>query len=277
MICAAFVALLGLVGGAGVVAAPVKPPADVKAVKVPFELLKSGHMAVQVKVNGKGPYLLIFDTGAPISLLNTRVAKEAGLLKDKSAPAFPLFGAMGDARIKKLQVGDATVEDVPAVIMDHPTVEAISTKLGKKIDGLVGFPFFARFKMTLDYEAKTMTLAPSGYKPPDVMRAMTSAMLGGGTSKKALAPAAQWGILASKETGDEDEGVDVKSIVPGSAAEKGGLKRGDRLLTLDGRWTDSLSDLYEAAGQVKAGTTVVVKVKRGGKETELKVTPTEGL
>jgi len=34
------------------------------AVKVPFELLKSGHMAGNVKVNGKGPFKLIFDTGA---------------------------------------------------------------------------------------------------------------------------------------------------------------------------------------------------------------------
>ena len=47
--------------------------------------------------------------------------------------------------------------------------------------------------------------------------------------------------------------------------------------TLDGRWTDSLADLYDAAGHVKAGTTVVVKVKRAGKEVELKVTPTAGL
>ena len=36
---------------------------------VPFEMLQkgklvSGHFTVQVKVNGKGPYRLIFDTGA---------------------------------------------------------------------------------------------------------------------------------------------------------------------------------------------------------------------
>src|SRR5262245_16277839 len=247
----------------------------VKPVTVPFELLKSGHMAVEVKVNGKGPYLLIFDTGAPTSLLSTRVGKEAKLLKGGGS-LMPGLGAIGEAKIKSLEVGGQKAEDWSAIIMDHPTVQAIGDKLGKKIEGIVGFPFFARFKMTLDYEKKTMTLVPSGYKPADVMNAMTMVMLGG-ASKKTLAPAAQWGLLAIKEVGDEDDGVDVKSVVPGSAADKAGLKRGDRVLTIDGRWTDSLADLYEAASHVKPGTTVPVKIKRGGKEMVLTVTPSKGL
>src|SRR5262245_30565429 len=76
-----------------------------QAVAVPFELLKSGHMAVQVKVNGKGPYRLIFDTGAPITLVNNKVAKAAGLLKNVQSPFFALFGSMGEVKIKDLQVG----------------------------------------------------------------------------------------------------------------------------------------------------------------------------
>jgi membrane-associated protease RseP (regulator of RpoE activity) len=247
-----------------------------KPVTVPFELLKSGHMTVEVKVNGKGPYTLIFDTGAPTSLLSTRIGKEAKLLNNKSSSFMPGFGSIGEAKIKTLEVGTQKAEDVSAIIMDHPTVQLLGDKLGKKIDGIVGFPFFARFKMTLDYEKKTMTLVPSGYKPQDVMAAMTTMLLSGPT-KKTLAPAAQWGILTAKEVGDEDDGVDVKSIVPDSAADKAGLKRGDRLLTIDGRWTDSLPDLYEAASYVKHGTTVVVRVKRAGKELELKVTPQKGL
>ena len=61
---------LMLLGAAGLVTADTTRGAA-RPVSVPFELLKSGHMAVQVKVNGKGPYWLIFDTGAPTSLLNT--------------------------------------------------------------------------------------------------------------------------------------------------------------------------------------------------------------
>jgi hypothetical protein len=258
-----------------------KPASKVKPVSVPFELLKSGHMAVNVKINGKGPYLLIFDTGAPMSLLSTKVAKDSGLLKDTKTQTMPGFGAVGEAKLKTLELGAAKVDNVSAIVMDHPTVDAIGSRLGKDLGGIVGFPFFARFKMTLDYAAKTMTLEPSSYKPPDTMAAMNAmvmgALLGGGEKKKTLSSAAQWGLLASKDTGDDDAGVNVTSVVPGSAAEKAGLKRGDRLLTLDGRWTDSLADLYEAAGFVKPETTVSVKVKRAEKELTLKVTPKSGL
>jgi hypothetical protein len=253
--------------------------APAKPVVVPFEMLDSGHMAVKVKVNGKGPYLLIFDTGAPFSLLNNKLAKDAGLRMAK--PGLSFLPPMGEAKIKTLEVGGAKAEDVPTLVMDHPTVAAIGKHVGKDIYGIVGFPFFARYKMTLDYKAKTMTLSPSGYKPPDVLKAMNAilmgALFGGEQAAKVLSPKAQWGIVASKEEGDDEDGVDVKSVLAGSAADKAGLKRGDRLLTLDDRWTDSVADVYEAAGFVKPGTTVVVRVKRGGKEVDLKVTPAKGM
>src|SRR5262245_36394578 len=146
-----------------------------KASVVKFELLKSGHMAVDVKVNGKGPYTLIFDTGAPISLVNTKLAKEAGVIdgKDKKNPFDFLGMGAGEKKTKTMEVGDAKVEGVSVVVMDHPTVAAISQALDRPIYGLVGFPFFAQFKMTLDYQKKTMTLTPNGYKAPDVMANMT--------------------------------------------------------------------------------------------------------
>src|SRR5262249_57370215 len=136
---------LALLSAGTAAAAPVPE----KAVTVPFELLRSGHMAVKVKVNGKGPFRLIFDTGAPITLLNNKVAREADLLRGAQPPAFALFGAAGEVRVKRLEVGGVAAEDVPAIVMDHPTVEAIGRVLGP-VDGIVGFPFFARYKMTLD-------------------------------------------------------------------------------------------------------------------------------
>ena len=104
------------------------------------------------------------------------------------------------------------MKDLTAIVMDHPTVQAISQafekKLGGPIDGIVGFPFFARFKMTLDYQAKTVTLVPNGFKPPDVMKAMMAAIMEAASDEpKVLAPAAQWGMVAEKDAKDEDAGV----------------------------------------------------------------------
>jgi membrane-associated protease RseP (regulator of RpoE activity) len=271
----AMLALGGLVRADG----PVKTDAAAKPITVPFELLKTGHMTVQVKVNGKGPYRLIFDTGAPITLLNNKIAKEAALLKDMQRPLFTFFGNMGEVKVKELQVGNQKAVDVTAIVMDHPTVEAISAAFGP-IDGIVGFPFFARFKTTLDYEAKTMTFVPNGFKPPDVMKAMMAAIMtgvGGGEAEiKVLSPAAQWGMLVHKDENDEADGVTVTGVIPGGAAATSGLKKGDRLLTLDGRWTDSIPDLYSAAEHIAAEKTVKIVVKRAGKELELKVKPAKG-
>ena len=70
-------------------------------------------MAVQVKINGKGPYRLIFDTGAPTNLINNKLAKEAGVIdqEGRQGPRLPLFGmASGeddrDARSRRREAGE---------------------------------------------------------------------------------------------------------------------------------------------------------------------------
>src|SRR5258708_6080297 len=107
-----------------------RSPSTLEPVKVPFELLKTKHIAVMVKINGKGPYRMIFDTGAPVTLLNTKIGTESGLIKKGKKPIFNLFNAAGQVKIDKLEVGDLAAEKVAAVVMDHPTVEAISKALG---------------------------------------------------------------------------------------------------------------------------------------------------
>lgn len=241
---------------------------------VPFETLKSGHMAVKIKINGKGPYRVIFDTGAPMNLFNNKLAQEAGLLKGTAKSTLPFVGTIAEAKVKELQVGDAKAADQPAIVMDHPLVEFMATKLGP-LYGIVGFPFFARYRLTIDYQAETLTLAPNGYKPANVMRSLESTLLqlmtAGNQPAKVLAPAAQWGLTARKESDDDAAGVDIHEVLSGSAAAVAGLKAGDRLLTVDGRWTDSLADLFEIAANLKPSVTIPIGIKREGKEMELKI------
>jgi hypothetical protein len=261
-------------------AVPVRAEEPVKPVVVPFEMLPSGHMTIMVKINGKGPYKFIFDTGAPLTLLNSKVADEAGVMKKGDKPTISLLPSAQQVKIKELDVNGLKVEDMPGVVMDHPTVKAISDAFEKDagpLYGIVGFPFFARYKMTLDYKAKTLTFVPNGFKPPDVMQSLMLELTKSDKGPKILVPAALWGMTAAKTDNDEMDGVVVKEVLPGGAAATGGLKPGDRLLTLDGRWTDTLTDLYVAAGAVKPGQEVVVKVRRDGKELTLKVKPVSGL
>lgn len=286
----AFASLLlaALLGFAPAFAAPPekepakKEPAkkDEKPIVVPFELLKSRHIAIEVKINGKGPYRVIFDTGAPTNLINNKTAKDSGILDPNKKEAGGLFGAsLAPKQIKKFEVGGVVLEGMPTMVMDHPTVAAIAEAVGP-IEGLIGYPFFGRYRMTIDYQKKEMTLVPNGYEPSDTMQAMMNKLMGASGKKPdaaILAPAGVWGFTVDKVDDDEADGVKVTKVLTKSPAEAGGLKVGDRLLTLDGRWTDSISDTFLAASLAKPGKAVTLVVKRNGKEVKLTVTPGQGL
>jgi hypothetical protein len=286
----AFTSLLltGLIGFAPAFAAPPDkdPPAkeplkkNEKPIVVPFELLKSRHIAIQVKINDKGPYRVIFDTGAPTNLINNKIAKEAGILdKNKKEPGGFFGASMGAKTIKKFELGGVVLEGMQTMVMDHPTVAAIAEAVGP-VEGLIGYPFFGRYKMTIDYEKKELTLTPNGYEPGDTMQMMMDKIMSASGKKPeaaVLAPAAVWGFTVDKEKDDEADGVKVTEVLAKSPAAAGGLKVGDRLLTLNGRWTDSVSDTFLAATTAKPGKAVTLVVKRDGKEVKLTVTPGKGL
>lgn len=266
-------------------AAPATAPADPKPapkpVAVPFTLLPSRHMLIEAKVNGKGPYKLIFDTGAPINLMSTRLGKDAGLIT--KGGGFSLFGGLTQMEVPSLQLGGVTVEKVPAVVMDHPTVQAISDAFRRQygiIDGIVGFPFFARFTTTIDYQKKQLSLTPNGYKPGDYLQDLTQTLMA--ATEKAGKPrvvggAGLWGLEVDRPAGDELGGVRVVKVFDGSPSAVAGLKAEDRVLTIDGRWTDTVPDTYLAASLVKPGRAVEVTLLRDGKKMTRTVTPTRGL
>ncbi len=228
------------------------PPA--KTFKVPFEMLKTRHMVVKVKINGEPPVRLIFDTGAPYTLLGRDLAIRTEVVPKGQKPVMPLFPGVGNYKIKTFAMGDLKAENLPTMVMDHPLIKKISEVLSKDegIDGIVGLSFFARYRMTIDYQRKEMTFVPTRFEPPNVMNKMMAVL---NRPKDApppvVAPAGQWGFRIAKETKDTDAGVDVTAVLPGSAAAAAGLKQGDRLLTLDGRWTDSILDCYQAASHVR--------------------------
>lgn len=261
-------------------AVPDKKP-DAKPIVVPFVLLPSRHMLIEVTINDKGPYKLIFDTGAPLNLLNSRIGKDTGL--SKKGGSFGIFsGGLNQVEIKSMTLGAATAEKLPAVVMDHPTVKAISEMFEDdhgKIEGIVGFPFFARFTCTVDYQKKQLTLIPNGYKPGDYIQDLTTNLTKASEAAgkpKVLTGLGIWGFTTTKDKDDEESGVTVGKVFEGSAAAAAGLKPDDRILTIDGRWTDTVGDAYLAASLVKPGRAVEIDIKRDGKAMTLKIAPRVG-
>src|SRR5438132_9248133 len=59
------------------------PPAAAKPVLVPYRLSQTQHVLVRAKINGKGPYNFIVDTGAPALFVSKKVADAIGVVPDK--------------------------------------------------------------------------------------------------------------------------------------------------------------------------------------------------
>lgn len=258
------------------------PQATPAKFSAPFEMLQTKHMAIKIMVNGKGPFRVIFDTGAPISLVSSKLAEETELVKPRkrgSGGSMPMmFGMQGQATIKEFGLGELKALNVQVIVMDHPAVTAVSKVLGR-IDGIIGFPFFARYRMSIDYQKQTLIFEPSDYNPGDVMANLMRMMMStrGKPLQITMGSHGVWGFTAGKTDQDEEDGVEISHVFAGSSAAAAGLKPGDRLLVLDGTWTDTVQDCYRAAGKVKPGRAASLKIRREGKEMALTMTPRPGL
>ena len=66
---------------------------------------------------------------------------------------------------------------------------------------------------------------------------------------------------------------EVGQVQPGSAAEQGGIRPGDVIISIDGRHIARFEDVQQAV-RLNPGTPITIVVRRDGGEVELRVTPT---
>ncbi len=259
-------------------AAPAAKKADDTPSVVPFTMLPSNHMVVEAKLNGKGPFRLIFDLGAPVTLLSNRAAEASGAV-DKDAPKSFLMGTRGEATVKTVEMGELKAENLPVIVLDHPALKALSGFFSRPLDGIVGYTFWAHYRTTIDYKDLKLTFSPVDFQVRDLMKDLPNQLAGPKVAKTIiLAPRGLWGlVLDAPAEGIDSPGVPIKSVLTGSPSEIAGLKAGDVLTSVDGRWTTSLSDVFSAAEKTDPGKTVSVVILRDGKEMTLSVTPREGI
>jgi hypothetical protein len=255
---------------------PDNPALASGPVVIPFKLLSSGHIAIMAKINGKGPYRFIFDTGAPTLVISERVARAAGILpKDFHKPFFTPLGNLGEFNVKSVEVGLGRQDGLSTSVWNHPTVELIAKTEGP-LEGLIGFPFFAHYDLKIDYKALTLTLTPSAYQPVDMKEQMMALMSGQSVAKPPLITE-PLGLKFDKPAGDSAAGVKVTDVYAHGPAAAAGIKAGDRLLTLDGRWTDTAVDCAAAASAISKPGAYAATVFRDGKVVTLSIKVSPGI
>ena len=134
--------------------------------EIPIQLVNN-HIYGQAKVNGKGPYTFIFDTGGH-NIVTPPIAKELSLKIEGTLPGTGAGeGVMegGFTHIDQLEVGDAVVKNQLFIVLPLDTFVGIE---GVPMPGMVGYEVFRRFVTRVDYGAHTLTLIdPKHFDPKD--------------------------------------------------------------------------------------------------------------
>lgn len=119
-----------------------------------------------VKINGKGPYNFVIDTGASQTALSQKLAKELGL---KAITTTVMHGVGGSGKvdstiykIDRMQIGDVSVKDLPVGTFDDPLVSQLA-------DGIIGTSMLSDFLITINYPDSRMELSHKAASTADAI------------------------------------------------------------------------------------------------------------
>ena len=132
------------------------------ALGIPFNF-ENDHLMVSGRVNGSKPLWFMLDTGAEATIVNKARMAELGV-EPFGASSISGGGNSTDfayAEVARFELGGATVLNQRNGVIDLSGLERI---YGMPMGGLLGYDFFSRFVVRVNYDAKTIDLLePSEY------------------------------------------------------------------------------------------------------------------
>lgn len=249
--------------------------------RIPYRLTETNHFIVRTRINGKGPFNLVVDTGAPALFLS----KEAAAIAELQLNDRRYF-----TRIDRITFeGGAELEDVQARVEDIFQVVGMNALglPGVRIDGMLGFNVLARYKIEIDPTDDRMTWTRLDYNPKDLpdpgrrgnnapAEVQAMSLLGGVAKLAAVFVGKQpedqlipRGFLGM-ELEEVDGQVRISAVLPGSAAEEAGITPGDRLLRLIGSEVDSLDQASQAVSKIEPGDRVEMHLQDDEDDAEVR-------
>jgi serine protease DegQ len=256
-----------------------KKEAKAKATAVPYRLTDVNHTLVRVKINGKGPFNFIVDTGCPVLLISEPVGKKLGL--DKGWATLDTLTLEGGLELTK----------VKARIETPFQIEGMNGMglAGVELHGLMGYTVLAKYKMDFDYTKLKMTWTPLKTEPLPPQPLKGKAATGGLDVMVSImrilsviagigpAPPPQPRGFFGFELAEKDKQVTVAKVLAKSPAAEAGLKSGDRILEAEGKEIGAVADVLREAAKMTAGRTLRLTIERDKSKQELKITAGDGL
>jgi hypothetical protein len=254
-----------------------------KVYHVPYHRSATQHVIVRAKINGRGPYNFLIDTGAPALYVATELCAKLPVAPDKQGwGKFDRFEIEGGILLRK----------VKGRVEDPFQLEGMNGMglAGLPLHGVIGYTILARYRLEFDFTKDKMTWTRLAFDPPPPeglggsggmpagLAAIGGAMkvFGAVLGKTATPRRVPRGFLGL-ELADADGRVTIQAILPGSPGAKTDLRAGDRITAVDGRQVRSAADVLRRAARRKEGETIRVTVERSAQTREIAIRTEEGL
>jgi len=128
-----------------------------RSTTVPIRI-EAHKILVDVKLDGRGPFPFVLDTGGHF-ILTATTARRLGLSVLAANPARAPWTSSGFVRVRELRIGEAVVREGVAHMIPYPFVRVERGPLPPKA-GWLGLELFERFSAIVDPVRRTLTLTP---------------------------------------------------------------------------------------------------------------------
>ena len=257
-----------------------EPKKEGKTYEIPYRLTNTKHVLVRAKINGKGPFNFIIDTGAPALFVSTAVAKKLGVEPDKKG-----WGTFDKFEIE----GGLVIEKAKGRIEDPFQLEGMNSLglAGAELHGMIGYNLLAKYKLEFDFtKTKLAWTELTGFEPKapegikggggvDLMGFLVKFLIGflGERPKPVPTPRGFLGL----ELQEDKDGIVVKSVLEKSPAAAAGIKPGDRITHYSAWEVPKIEDLEKRLSKRVADDEVTLKILRGTEKKEITLKTGEGL
>ncbi|MFN0152263.1 MAG: aspartyl protease family protein [bacterium] len=136
------------------------------------------HLLARVMVNGRGPYAFFLDTGAGATCIDEGVARDLGLEQAGAIEAKGIGGSVtvSYVRVDTLAIGTLSLLSQKLVAIPLANIPGIES-MG--VRGILGYDFFSRFVVRLDYERELLSIyAPGAFTPSTTATAIPISLEG---------------------------------------------------------------------------------------------------